>query len=415
MSFRFFQKFTTVFDFQVTLGLISNIIVGVIAYMYQDFVLVNICVFLFILTIISFLLAKLIKADWGVHLMLLTYLFTFLYASTTHLAVLPLLLVYPVIMGLIILFSVNKTIRLIYGMLCLGCALITIYYNQLHIGTEKIYLISSILISLCLLLAFSILSIINSNLLLKYQNTLKKKNLITEAKNKELNKYIDSNLQLENFAHLASHELKTPLGNLSNLTKLLSSKMENKFDAQEREISALIHQEVNRMDQLIADLLSLSNVKNEEIQYSKINGQTFIHSLLSDNFPEQMSNINIKSFPKEFYANFDQMNQLFINLIENGLKFSTLKKEDRRIELSYKDAKDHIQFNVADNGIGIEKTYQENIFLIFKRLHNQNQYKGTGIGLSICKSIVDRHQGKIWVDENNGGGSIFSFTLAKEK
>jgi signal transduction histidine kinase len=407
------KMYTKVFGFQVILGLISNTVLAIVAYFYGDSTLINIAITLLALTPISYLIAIYGEVKWGIHFMLLAYLFSSLYASTTHLAVLPLLLIYPVGIGLAFLITKNRNIRLVYSIFCLIAIIITIYYNQKYIDVEPVYLISSISISVCLLLAFSVLSFINSNLLLKFQDSLKEKNAAVEAKNAELTTYINSNLQLENFAHLASHELKTPLGNLSNLTSLLSDRMADKFNDQEKEISEIIQLEVARMDQLIGDLLALSNVKNEDIQFNEIDGLPFINDLIKDNFSSQSNLIKIASFPKRFKANKEQMNQLFINLIENGLKFTHFKETEKQITISMVDKPKFILFKIADNGIGVKEEFRENIFLIFKRLHNKNEFKGTGIGLSICKGIVDRHGGNIWVEENPGGGSVFIFTLNK--
>ena len=113
-------------------------------------------------------------------------------------------------------------------------------------------------------------------------------------------------------------------------------------------------------------------------------------------------------------SNLSKLKELYQEkIIPHSKKPSHFEKREKQINISMVDKPKFILFKIADNGIGVKEEFRENIFLIFKRLHNKNEFQGTGIGLSICKSIVERHGGNIWVEENPGGGSVFNFTLDK--
>jgi len=346
--------------------------------------------------------------------MLLSYYVSFFYAAFTHLVSFPLILVYPIISGISILFYRNIWVRLFYAMLCFSACSYTVYPQQLHFGSSNFSseILPSILICIALMFAFPVITIINTNILYEYQNQLEEKQLSLKQKNEELNTYINSNLQLEKFAHLASNELKTPLNNMTNLAGLLKIKTKERLSQKELEIMEILDSEVKKMNNLIADLLQFSKVKNEEITFEKINIDHLINHLLERYFKENLPQIKKEIYFEDIMGHEDLLNQLFINLIENALKFSK-NSIDPQISIKGLEHEDFYEFSIADNGIGIKQEFRERIFLIFKRLHNNSEYPGTGIGLSICKSIVERHQGDIWIEENPAGGSIFKFTLNK--
>jgi len=395
------------FSYQVIIGMNSNFLVGIASYIYKDYLLFAICILLFLTTIVSYYISKRLKFDYGLHLMLIAYFVCFFYAAFTHLVTHPLILVYPIICGLAILYSRNNLVRLFYALLCFGACAITVYLQQVHFGATNFQseILASILICLGLMVAFPIIIMINSNILYRYQEEL-------EEKNEKLNAYISSNLQLENFAHLASHELKTPLNNITTLTSLLKKKTENRLEEKESEIMELVTSEVGKMNKLIADLLEFSLVKNTEIKFEKINIDQLLDQLLKRYYQKSNSFIKKEINFSEIYGHEELLAQLFTNLIDNAIKFSR-KNEDPIIEIVGSENKNSYLISIADNGIGIKNEYKERVFLIFKKLHHNTQYPGTGIGLSICKSIVERHGGNIWIEDNPMGGSIFKFTLSK--
>lgn len=382
--------------------------------MYRDFLLVSICLLLFVLTIAAYFIARNYIFEYGVHLMLLSYFFCFFYAAFTHLVSHPLILVYPIILGLSIIYSRNKWVRFIYSFLCFASCAITIYLQHIYFGSTHFgsEILPSILICIGLMFAFPVIIITNSNMLHLYKNQLEEKRLHLKQNNEELNSYIDSNLQLENFAHLASHELKTPLNNVTNFTALLKKKTQNKLGLKETEIMDIIISEVGKMNGLISDLLQFSLVKNADLKYTEFDINTFINRLLTKNFKESLQLIKTEINIQTVSGHEDLLAQLFINLIENAIKFSR-NSTNRNIEIKGYESTDFYNFSISDNGIGIKSEYKEHVFLIFKKLHHHSEYTGTGIGLSICKSIVERHGGSIWIKDKPTGGSIFEFNLSK--
>jgi len=246
----------------------------------------------------------------------------------------------------------------------------------------------------------------------RYQNKLEENEQLLHNKNKELNNYIDSNLQLENFAHLASHELKTPLRNILNFSKLLSKKIGSNISVQEKEMLGIIENQALEMDELIKDLFELSTVSNEPMQANKIELDLILNNMIKFDFFENKSNIKILHIPKEIFANRSHIKEVFKNLISNALKFVSPDR-DAEIVIDCQESNQEYQFSIKDNGIGICETKRDKVFLIFKRLHTRTDFEGTGIGLAICKKIVERHLGKIWIEDNPQGGTIFKFTIAK--
>ena len=402
------------FNYQVIIGIISNITVALSCYLSKDTTLFKICILLLVLTLLAYSVSKYVKLTYGVHLMLVAYFSSFFYAAFTPLVTHPLILVYPIISGLAILYSKNNSVRFIYALFCFAACAYTVYLQQVYYGSTLIWSenLSSILISIGLMIAFPIIIIINSNILKKYQDQLEKKQFSLKRKNKKLNTYISSNLQLENFAYLASHELKTPLKNVVSLTALLEMKTKDKLEEKELEIMKIVTSEVEKMDKLIEDLLQYSLVKNTEFEVQQIGINQLLDELLESYFKESKALIKIDIPFTTVVGNKDLISQLFSNLIENGLKFSK-KSKDQNIEITGSELPDFYQFSICDNGIGIDPEFEEHIFMIFKRLNQNSEYPGTGIGLTICKNIVERHGGSIWVKANPEKGTIMMLTLSK--
>jgi len=224
-----------------------------------------------------------------------------------------------------------------------------------------------------------------------------------------------SNAELGQFAYVASHDLQEPLRMVSSYTQLLQRRYGDRFDGDAREFMAFIVDGAARMKQLIEDLLAYSRVGTR--------GREF-HEVATD-APLRRALLNLKSAIDEAGASVSyaglptleadelQLTQLFQNLIGNALKFRSASVP--RITVSAKEKETEWEFGVQDNGIGIEPQYFERIFMVFQRLHNKGEYPGTGIGLAICKKVVERHGGRIWVSSSLGEGSTFHFTLPKAK
>ena len=234
-------------------------------------------------------------------------------------------------------------------------------------------------------------------------------------KNEELKKYIDSNMQLENFAYITSHDLREPLRTISGFANLLERKYSDKLDNTATEYLNYIITSTKNMNALIQDLLIFSRAhtgehKVEEIQLIDLLEQ--ITKSIGRSIQETDAKIQFKNIPKTISANETKMKQLFQNLISNAIKF---RKPDTNPEIiiSAKSKGKLWEFAIQDNGIGIKNDYYDKIFMIFKRLHTKNEYEGTGIGLSLCKKIVEQHGGEIYLKSKFGEGTTFYFTIEK--
>lgn len=219
-----------------------------------------------------------------------------------------------------------------------------------------------------------------------------------------------SNRDLEQFAYVASHDLQEPLRTVVNYTDLLNEKMKHKLDPETGEFLGFITEGAARSQQLITDLLQYSRIGREN-RFEDVKSEEILNKVLANLkilIDENKAHITYEDLP-EVYADPVKLGQVFQNLISNAIKFKGA--ENPRIHISAKRGSGAWIFSVADNGIGIDPKYQEKIFVIFKRLHGRSKYRGTGIGLSICKRIVEQHGGNIWVESRLHQGSIFNFTL----
>ena len=237
---------------------------------------------------------------------------------------------------------------------------------------------------------------------------------IIQAKNQQLKDYIDYSLQLENFAHIASHDLRTPIRTIVSFSQLLKRRLGSKLDEASAEYLDYIIQGTKEMKNLIEDLLAYSKLNKEQLNKEQVSVQKLLQSLLMSIGPaiaEQRAKVNYNGLEGLYvYADEIKLRQLLQNLILNGIKFRHSTR-DPVIDISLRKQEQRWLFCVSDNGIGIEKEYQEKIFLIFKRLNNREEFDGSGIGLAICKRIVELHGGEIWVESQAGAGSTFFFTI----
>ena len=240
------------------------------------------------------------------------------------------------------------------------------------------------------------------------EEALRKAHAELEAKALELTR---SNDELQQFAYVASHDLQEPLRMVSSYTQLLERRYKDKFDADAREFMGFIVEGAGRMKQLIEDLLAYSRVGTKAREFRDISTEAALAKALANlRGAQQRSNATITNDPlPDVFGDEGQLAQLFQNLVGNAIKFRGA--EDPRIHVTVRRGDGGWIFSVTDNGIGLDPEYSERIFLMFQRLHNRAEYPGTGIGLAICKKIVDRHGGRIWVDGQPGRGCTFFFTL----
>jgi len=224
---------------------------------------------------------------------------------------------------------------------------------------------------------------------------------------------LNSNEELERFAYVASHDLKEPLRTIGSFTQILHRQLEPQSDAETKEYFHFVIDGVKRMSFLLDDLLALSRL-NREFTTAPINLNNILEVInlnLRNLISKNEGQLIVEDLPK-IIGNKTQISQLFQNLISNGFKF---KGEDPAIvKVSCKELDNHYEFQIKDNGIGISPKYQEQIFIIFKRLHTRDKYEGTGIGLAICKKVVKNHEGEIWLESAEGAGTTIYFTIAKQ-
>jgi len=233
---------------------------------------------------------------------------------------------------------------------------------------------------------------------------------ISERKKMEL-ELQRSNAELEQFAYVASHDLQEPLRAVAGMVQLLQQRYKSKLDGRADEYIGHAVDASTRMQNLINDLLEFSRVE----RFGKPPAETDLESCLKSALANlqvsiQESNAQITRAPLPVVrVDAAQLTQVLQNLIGNAIKFRG--ERPLHILIGVKKIEHNWQFEVSDNGIGIEPQYFERIFQVFQRLHTRREYPGTGIGLSLCKKIIERHGGQIWLESQPGAGSTFYFTL----
>ncbi|MBI0398360.1 PAS domain S-box protein [Cyclobacterium marinum] len=232
-----------------------------------------------------------------------------------------------------------------------------------------------------------------------------------ESKGEYLKKLEYKNKELEQFAYVASHDLQEPLRTVNNFTELLAKRRTDYFDELGLKSLQFIQDATSRMSELIKNLLDYNRLDKDNI-LTKIDCNQLVKDVkkdLSMNIKDAEATIIYNNLP--ILLGYETpLRLLFQNLINNAIKF---RKKDTKpiIEINAKLNGDEWLFSIQDNGIGITTKYKDKIFVIFQRLHNKNEYEGSGIGLAHCRKIVDLHQGQIWVDSIDDEGSTFYFTI----
>ena len=237
------------------------------------------------------------------------------------------------------------------------------------------------------------------------------------VKNETLDKYIESNIQLESFAHLAAHELKAPLRSISGFAGLLRRKIKDKLTPDEDNMFGIISTSNRQMHDMIGALNQLGSVSKMKLNPAQFDCQELISEILFDrkeSINESNAVIEVDIKIPLITADRTLLKQLVSNLIGNGLKFVE-EETIPELKIVVKKTKNDYVFSVDDNGIGIKLEDQEKILTLFERLNNSNSFSGSGIGLAICKKIVDLHQGEIWVEALTPKGSRFVFSFPEFK
>lgn len=229
------------------------------------------------------------------------------------------------------------------------------------------------------------------------------------------NELARSNEELEQFAYVASHDLQEPLRKVKSFAELLAKRYEGKLDAQADKYIGYMVDGADRMRGLIKDLLTYSRVDSGEVPKDNIDLNETLKDVLGDlesRRQECDAQITVHEMPHVF-ANARQMHQLIQNLIGNAIKYRGERRPE--IEVTARQEKDGWVISVSDNGIGFDPKFANKVFGVFQRLHSRGDYEGTGIGLAICKKIVEKNEGRIWVDSVEGEGSTFHVLIPKAR
>ncbi|MFB2973278.1 ATP-binding protein [Aerosakkonema sp. BLCC-F183] len=220
-----------------------------------------------------------------------------------------------------------------------------------------------------------------------------------------------SNAELKKFAYVASHDLQEPLNQVANYVQLLEMRYEEELDEDAKEFITFAVEGVSLMQTLIDDVLAYSKVDMQGIEFELTEVETALDRALSNlrkRITESKAAITHDALPTVM-ADGTQLMQLFQNLIGNAIKFRSDKAPE--IHIGTQRLEDGWLFSVRDNGIGIDPQFSDRIFTIFQRLHTRDEYPGTGMGLAICKKIIECHRGRIWVESQLGQGATFYFTI----
>jgi signal transduction histidine kinase len=244
------------------------------------------------------------------------------------------------------------------------------------------------------------------------QDRLRDRAIELQASNAELQR---SNAELEQFAYVASHDLSAPLRAVAGFSQLLGVRYQGKLDDDADEFIKHMQDGVDRMQRIIDDLLAYSRVDRSGLQPEELDLDKMLDEVLQGLRPdieERGAEVTREPLGRAC-GEPGQLSQVLQNLIANGIKF-TAPGVAPRVHVSAQRADDRVRVSVRDNGIGVDPAHIEQIFKMFQRLHGADEYEGTGIGLAIAKKIIDRHDGRIDIEPEPGGGTVFSFDIPAE-
>lgn len=236
-----------------------------------------------------------------------------------------------------------------------------------------------------------------------------------EKKNKVLQKYIESNVSLENFAYVTAHDLKSPIRTIISFAQLLKKDIWDDLSSKNKTFIKIMIDSSQSMYSLVEDVLSYSKIGSENLKIENFFADKFLEFItaqLQEEINTNEATITHDIHVDTIHCDKVKLGQILQNLVRNGMKFHK-PNEKPIVNITLSDIGEEYKFAVSDNGIGIKRENQEQIFTIFKQLHTKKQFKGNGIGLSTCQKIVDLWNGKIWVESDEGMGSTFFFTIPK--
>ncbi len=225
------------------------------------------------------------------------------------------------------------------------------------------------------------------------------------------------NHELDQFVHIASHDLRAPLRAIGSFAGILQKDCQDKLDPDSVDSLNQIVTGTQRMTELIDDLLTLSRISKVTNPFEPVNLRELINSVkkrLQSDIEKSRTVLTVHEPLPTVQCDRIKMPEVFMNLINNAVKYSSKKSGDQpRVDVGISERDGLYEFFVKDNGIGIDPEDHQQIFDMFKRLHSKDEYEGTGAGLYIVKTIIEEHNGRVWVESRLGQGSTFYFTIPK--
>ena len=412
----------------IFISILTNISSTSYAVLANQKSLLGINFILIILSLTSHAIGNKIKLIYGYHMMIVGYLIAFCLAAMYGANYYASITLFVVSIIIPLLFTKNKNIHIFYFVASvISCIFFVYFLPSVQYRNEPNRIIVEGIIATGIMLAlFRMITYFISTLeknkseLQENEVVLLEQKVLIEyqisalyQKNQDLEKYIQSNIQLEQFAHMASHDLKSPLRTISSFSGLLKKSIYDKVGPSEKEYIDFIEHGAKKMALLINDLLQYSKVNSLELKTTQVNFNTLISQVLdylSFDITRSGAQIEIDQFPPYIEADEIKMTQVMLNLITNAIKFAE-PNVNPKIFVHYLFNAGMHQIEIVDEGIGIDENYIDSIFKPFKKLHQESQYEGTGMGLSICQKIIEQHGGQIWLDKSYVIGSKFIFTL----
>ena len=241
-------------------------------------------------------------------------------------------------------------------------------------------------------------------------------NKLNEELKREAIKLEDANNELESFAYSVSHDLRVPLRAIDGFSRIVIEDYENELDEEGVRLLNIIRENTKKMGQLIDDILLLSRAGRQEMNFGQLDVGTLAKNVYNE-FGQETESRNI-DFVVEDLPNVEAdralMTQVLTNLIGNAIKF-TKQTVNPRIEVGFTEDESNYIYHVKDNGAGFNMKYYDKLFGLFQRLHSQEEFEGTGVGLSIVQRIISRHNGRVWGEGEVGKGATIYFSLPKKQ
>lgn len=221
-----------------------------------------------------------------------------------------------------------------------------------------------------------------------------------------------TNEELEAFSYSISHDLRAPLRAVTGFTNILEAEYSSQFDDEAKRITHIIKSNTEKMGQLIDDLLSFAHLNKKELEKSTVHTLHLVNDVIrSLNLLNEKKNVKWDvAFLPDVSGDQNMLRQVWINLLSNAAKYSR-NNEHPLIRISFENQDEGIQFCVEDNGVGFDEKHSDKLFKVFQRLHSEEQFEGTGVGLAIVERIITRHGGRIWAHSTKGEGARFYFII----